>query len=147
LTQHMTSATDAPPDATTPTIEAITARLAAITPPPWILLPPLCGPDGQAIYNEDGGCICEVGDPYPRGDNHPQENMEFIAHAPADIAALLALVDAADMLAWTSSEVLSLYENDDDSSVGSYVLKHYRDMTAALEAYRAARGRKALEEG
>jgi len=38
---------------------------------------------------ESGGQICEVGDPYPRGDNNPQENMEFIANARTDLPAVL----------------------------------------------------------
>ena len=53
----------------------------AATPGPWHLAPPKCGPDGQGVYANDLGCVCEVGDPYPRGNNHPQENMEFIAEA------------------------------------------------------------------
>lgn len=49
---------------------------------PWILFPEKCGPEGQWVLHEDGGGeICEVGDPYPRGDNKPQQNMEFIAAA------------------------------------------------------------------
>ena len=71
-------------------LAAIQARLDGITPPPWFMAPDLIGPEGAGIYNEDGGCICEVGDPYPRGNNNPQENMVFIAHAPEDIRALLA---------------------------------------------------------
>ena len=67
----------------------ISARLKVITPPPWIVMPELCGPEGQGVYNEDGGPICEVGDPYPRGKNRPQENMAFIAHAPDDVRWLL----------------------------------------------------------
>jgi hypothetical protein len=34
------------------------------------------------VYQVDsGGPICDVSDPYPRGDNKPQENMMFIAQA------------------------------------------------------------------
>lgn len=73
-------------------LAAIAARRAKITPPPWMLMPELCGPNGQGIFNGDLGCIVEVGDPYPRGDNHPQENMVFLVNAPADIDALLAEV-------------------------------------------------------
>lgn len=52
------------------------------TPGPWMVWPGFCGPDGQTVYQEEsGGPICDVADPYPRGDNHPQENMEFIAAA------------------------------------------------------------------
>lgn len=53
-----------------------------VTPGPWFIAPKKCGPEGQGVYQESSlGLICEVGDPYPRGDNHPQENMEFIATA------------------------------------------------------------------
>lgn len=75
-------------------LEPIKKRLGAITPGPWILAPEKCGPDGQGVFQESSlGPICEVGDPYPRGDNHPQENMEFIVSAPTDIAALVAEVE------------------------------------------------------
>lgn len=136
-----------------PDIEAITARLAAITPPPWILLPPLCGPDGQGVYNEDGGCICEVGDPYPRGDNHPQANMTFIAHAPADIAALLALVDAA----YATTQYFQMRGRTDeqdharialDSALRALGIDPDAHPTDEARIARALeRGRKALEEG
>ncbi len=54
----------------------------AATPGPWIIHPELCGPGGQSVYQEAGfGPICDVSDPYPRGDNRPQQNMEFIAMA------------------------------------------------------------------
>ena len=80
-------------------LDEIQARADAATDGPWVLMPPLCGPDGQGVYEtEDYGPICEVGDPYPRGRNNPQENMEFIAHARADVprlvAALRAVLDA-----------------------------------------------------
>lgn len=74
-------------------LQAIEARAAAATPGPWILMPETCGPDGQEVYeSEDLGCICSVGDPYPRGQNHPQENMEFISAARSDVPALVAEV-------------------------------------------------------
>lgn len=70
----------------------------AATEGPWQLMPPLCGPDGCGCYGTgtldpkaDDIPVCEVADPYPRGDNRPQENMEFIAAArtgwPRAIAA------------------------------------------------------------
>lgn len=72
-------------------LEAIRARAEEATPGPWIVMPELCGTDGQGVYHAESlGPICEVGDPYPRGDNRPQENMTFIAHAREDIPALLA---------------------------------------------------------
>lgn len=71
-------------------LEAIRQRAENATPGPWILSPEKCGPEGQGVYEaESFGHICEVGDPYPRGNNRPQENMEFIAHARTDIPALL----------------------------------------------------------
>ena len=71
----------------------IEARCNAATPGPWILMPERCGPDGQEVYeSQDLGCICSVGDPYPRGQNYPQENMEFIASARTDTPALVAEV-------------------------------------------------------
>jgi hypothetical protein len=73
-------------------LDAILARADAATPAPWFVLPERCGPDGQGIFNEDGGCICEVGDPYKRGDNHPQENMVFIAASRTDVPTLVAEV-------------------------------------------------------
>ena len=52
------------------------------TPGPWIALPETCGPDGMEVYQEESmGCICLVGDPCPRGENRPTENMHFIAEA------------------------------------------------------------------
>lgn len=70
-------------------IDAIEARANAATPGPWEIAPLLCGPDGQGVYqSESFGPICEVGDPYPRGDNRPQENMVFIAAARQDVPAL-----------------------------------------------------------
>ena len=63
------------------------------TPGPWVADPPEAfGPDGHAgvWHEESGGPICWVGDPYPRGDNHPVENMRLIAAAPEQLAALEA---------------------------------------------------------
>ncbi|KYG89020.1 hypothetical protein A0U40_13415 [[Bacillus] sp. KCTC 13219] len=75
-------------------IEAIKERVAKATPGPWIIEPEKCGPEGQGVFETDSfGCICEVGDPYPRGNNRPQENMEFIAHAREDVPALIAEVE------------------------------------------------------
>lgn len=64
----------------------------AATAGPWEVMPKLCGPDGQGVYTMDppseGGKVCEVGDPYPRGGNNPQESMEFIAAARTLVPAL-----------------------------------------------------------
>jgi hypothetical protein len=67
-------------------VEAIHERWKSTTQGTWVVMPPVCGPDGQGVYHDESmGLICEVGDPYPRGDNRPQENMEFIAFAHADV--------------------------------------------------------------
>lgn len=85
----------------------IKQRLSGITPPPWILMPPLCGPDGQGVYHaESMGLICEVGDPYPRGDNAPQENMTLIAHAADDLAWLVRRVEALEGALTTMGKAL-----------------------------------------
>ena len=48
----------------------IRARVEAATEGPWEVAPEKCGPNGQGVYQvESGGCVCEVGDPYPRGGN------------------------------------------------------------------------------
>lgn len=74
-------------------LDAIEARANAATEGPWMVMPPLCGPDGQGVYQESSlGPVCEVGDPYPRGDNRPQESMDFIAAARTDVPALVAEV-------------------------------------------------------
>lgn len=75
-------------------LKEIKERRAKITKPPWILMPELCGPEGQGIYQQESmGIICEVGDPYPRGGNRPQETMEFLVNAPDDIDFLMSLVE------------------------------------------------------
>lgn len=71
----------------------IRKRAEAATGGPWVVSPDKCGPEGQGVFNEeDFGCICEVGDPYPRGNNKPTENMNFIASARTDIPALLDMI-------------------------------------------------------
>lgn len=59
------------------------------TPGPWQASDKSeCGPDADwGVFTRDGGQICYVGDPYPRGDNHPYENMVLIAAAPDLFAA------------------------------------------------------------
>ena len=52
------------------------------TPGPWDVFPEVCGPEGQTVFQiESGGDICDVADPYPRGENRPTSNMRFIAKA------------------------------------------------------------------
>lgn len=75
-------------------LNAIKQRAENATPGPWLVAPEKCSPEGQGVYESDGfGCICEVGDPYPRGNNRPQENMVFIANAREDVPALVAEVE------------------------------------------------------
>lgn len=77
-------------------LDEIRERLSKITDRPWALVPEQCGPGGQAIVELDsGGPIVEVGDPYPRGNNRPQENMEFFLHAADDIEYLLEMFTEA----------------------------------------------------
>lgn len=89
-------------------LRPIRERAEAATAGPWRVAPEYCGPDGQGVYQvESGGCVCEVGDPYPRGGNRPGESMRFIAHARADVPALLAEVERlrgllAEAQAWLS---------------------------------------------
>lgn len=75
-------------------LNAIKERVAKATPGPWLVAPEKCGPEGQGVYESDGfGCICEVGDPYPRGNNRPQDNMEFIAHTREDVPLLVSEIE------------------------------------------------------
>jgi hypothetical protein len=65
--------------------------MAEHTPGPWEHSPREdCGPAGDwGVWQADGGGqICYVGDPYPRGDNHPYENMVLIAAAPDLLSAI-----------------------------------------------------------
>lgn len=90
-------------------LNAIRQQADAATEGPWIVMPPETGPDGQGVYHAESlGPICEVGDPYPRGDNHPQENMEFIAAARENVPALL------DHIALIASEIEGLMDSLDD---------------------------------
>lgn len=76
---------------------------------PWELFPKLCGPDGQTVMCPEGGPICEVGDPYPRSSNKPQENMELICASRTALPALLK--DRKKLLAQlvTMREALELF--------------------------------------
>ena len=81
------------------------------TPGPWEVFPPLCGPEGQTVYQVDsGGPICDVSDPYPRGDNKPQENMMFIAQAREGWPHAIERAMKAEALARGLVEALRRYE-------------------------------------
>lgn len=72
-------------------------------------MPEKCGPEGQAVYEEASfGPICEVGDPYPRSSNRPQENMEFITSAPEDVDWL---IDKVSRLYGTLSMLVDCVED------------------------------------
>lgn len=72
-------------------LDAIQARADAATPGPWHLDDEHIGVWTSAV-DAPGGAICEPSDPYPRGLNHPLENMRFVTHARQDIPALVAEV-------------------------------------------------------
>lgn len=108
------------------------------TPGPWVLAPELCGPEGQGVYHKESlGLICEVGDPYPRGDNHPQENMELIVAARTYmmplIEALEDLMDAADILVYRRDYV--------GKSVALIPVQSIERLEGALEQAQKAMGR------
>ena len=61
------------------------------TPGPWAL-----DDRSLVVFEADGGGpIALVGDAYPRGSNHPLENMRLIAAAPDLFGALRDVVDTA----------------------------------------------------
>jgi hypothetical protein len=80
-------------------IAAIRARLEAATPGPWVHDEEGymgCGEVytmGEGV--EGGNIAAPSGDCYPRSGYSPKEDMEFIAHAPDDIAYLLGELDKA----------------------------------------------------
>jgi len=81
-----------------------------------------CGSRGDwgVSQVESGEPICWVGDPYPRGDNHPYENMVLISLLP-DLARLciqqhealeqiVCLCNRPDCLSHGGQEALAAYE-------------------------------------
>ena len=77
----------------TPDLDAIRARLAAATPGPWHAY-------GNTLAAETGGCTCSPH--YGAHEAHcgleeigqvVESDADLIAHAPADLAALLAEVE------------------------------------------------------
>ena len=85
---------------------------------PWRCLPEVCTIEGMGVYNEaDMGCIVEVGDPYPRGNNRPTENLQFIAKARTLLPqALDALEEAHREIAQLKAHVCSLRCSDEAKS-------------------------------
>lgn len=92
-------------------LDAIEALANAATPAPW-------GYDPSGVWHrESGGPIIDenrqrkgdvvgigsVGDPYPRGDNHPTENMAFIAAARTIVPQLVERVRELESERATSS--------------------------------------------
>lgn len=72
-------------------LDAIQGRLNAITPPPWFhVLASIVGTKDDP-NSPDATCVCCTEWGYCGDD--PQANAAFIAHAPTDIARLLAEVE------------------------------------------------------
>lgn len=111
-------------------IAGIRERLAAIAhvPTPWRQR---VG-DGLVIESAENGEVAECG--FAHDAFSGEAIAELIAHAPADIAHLLAIIDAADALAKAGTSV-------EDSWLGRAVGHHPEGaMMTALARYRAARG-------
>ncbi len=107
------------------------------TPGPWIVMPEKCGPDGQTVYQEESlGPICDVGDPYPRGGNHPTENMHFIAMAREALPYWIERAVAAEKK--IAELIADLYERDLALQVESEALGNAEAWADKLE--------KALEQ-
>lgn len=80
----------------------------AATAGPWEVAPDVCGPEGMAVYEtEDYGCICEVGDPYARGNNRPAENMRMIAEAREGWPEAIRRAMAAEKAAQEFAEIIN----------------------------------------
>lgn len=76
-------------------LDAIAARLKTATPGPWHWTDGV-GDELRALRATDGLIVCDFGDAtqyYPTEGSEPNDaDAELIAHAPEDIAALLAEV-------------------------------------------------------
>lgn len=74
------------------------ALAESATPGPWEPTPDDMLSEGLGVvtFHPDGmgGPVCEMSDPYPRGINHPVENMRFIAACnPLVVLELLYAID------------------------------------------------------
>jgi hypothetical protein len=128
-------------------IEAIKRRLEAATSGPWEAIDDDTRAGGIYVQacpdrlRDDGRWIC--GEIDNGGDAQVnQSNGELIAHAPADITALLSarqtLIEALEPFARLSEEFLKYYEGDDDlAPFGMNNVKiRVRDLRRAVVAMR-----------
>lgn len=87
-------------------MELINWPEAQFTPGPWMHDKPAdCGsePTWGVWDTNSGGPICFVGDPYPRGENAPFENMVAIAALPWMYDALMrAKTDPNNATTWAA---------------------------------------------
>lgn len=88
-----------------PTLEQIRERHAAASPAPWAVMDVNDAGEGQNfidVYSETDGLevVCHLPDPANYSTRRGLQNdASFIAHAPTDMAKLLAAVDATLELA------------------------------------------------
>ena len=122
------------------TRESIRDRLAKATPGPWVADGKTVHFDpvvlGEAEGYDEPYLLSRAGTIYDEG-GHTAADADLIAHAPTDIAALLAVADAAELLS---------RGNDGDTmccllAVASDGLRHgdcaWDDLRAALAALEA----------
>jgi hypothetical protein len=122
-------------------LEAIRARLAAATPGPWF-----AGTTNH-VFQADVGNVCAV---FPHGADIGEHNTYLIAHAPADIAALLDRCDQLEQAGNTlAAAIAPLVGPDSDVShfISAWEIGHTLDgeeqadiVTAALQAWRDVAG-------
>jgi len=93
------------------------------TPGPWEVFPEVCGPEGQTVFQvESGGDICDVADPYPRGENRPTANMHFIAEARQGWPeAIRRAKDAEERVAWLEKRLA--FVEDSETLLGEELAK------------------------
>lgn len=96
-------------------LDGIKARLQAATPGSWEVKPFRVGFGGDSEREPD---FWEVGENIV----YEEEDAELIAHAPTDLARLVAAVEAVEKL----HEPLAIYELDDEGHVQED--KHVRDI-------------------
>jgi hypothetical protein len=102
-------------------LKALMELSTKVTPLPWDSDPSgvFCnnpdadGMGGEILEPHDPktppiGGIGRVGDPYPRGDNHPAENMRFIVAACNTVPSLIQRLQAAEEALQTANEKLEL---------------------------------------
>lgn len=80
----------------------IRARVDATTPGPWVAEGIEVWTEGESVM---GGTIHTTEDGYPRGDYHPVEDAEFIAHARVDIPDALDRIEHLEAIIEMALEV------------------------------------------